>query len=71
MIRHTTKFIHCDECPNMLLCSDQGCCCILVEQERREGRLRRDKLHPGERFALMFGHKLPKQLESNDPPATP
>jgi len=65
MIRHTTKFIHCDECPNMLLCGDQGCCCILVEQERREGRLRLNKLHPGERLALMFGGKVTKDTKES------
>lgn len=70
MIQSTTSLTHCNECPNMLLCADQGECMALVEQKRRKNRLAMDKLHPGERFALMFGKKPTKQDESNDPPAT-
>lgn len=54
----------------MLMCGDQGECMALVEQERRKNRLAMDKLHPGERFDLMFGRKQTKQPESNDSPAT-
>lgn len=60
-------FSYCNECRNMLLCGDQGTCMAIVEQERRKNRLAMDKLHPGERFALMFGKKTTKQPESNDP----
>lgn len=66
MIYSTTSLTRCNECPDMLLCGDQGECCRFVEQERRKNRLAMDKPHPGERFALMFGKKPTKQPESNE-----
>ena len=45
---HTT----CNECPNDLLCCDQGECLVA---ERQRSRRIMDKLSVGERFMLMFG----------------
>jgi len=45
---HTT----CNECPNDLLCGDQGEC---LAAERQRSRRIMDKLSVGERFMLMFG----------------
>jgi hypothetical protein len=42
----------CNECPNELLCGDQGEC---LAAERQHSRRIMDKLSVGERFMLLFG----------------
>lgn len=61
------NLIHCVECDHMLACGDQGHCIKGLARVRAESRLRLSKLSVGERFALMFGHKLP----SKEPTETP
>ena len=56
---HTT----CNSCANPLLCVDQGECMFLISEKRRKNRLKMDKLSDGERWKLMFGHKLPPKDE--------
>jgi hypothetical protein len=46
---HTT----CNECPNDLVCGDQG---EYLAAERQRSRRIMDKLSVGERFMLLFGH---------------
>lgn len=66
MIRSATNFIRCNQCSDKSRCDAEGCCMALVEQERRRNRLAMDQLTPGERFALMFGHKLTKKMDCNE-----
>jgi hypothetical protein len=36
---------------------------FLISEKRRKNRLKMDKLSDGERWKLMFGHKLPPKDE--------
>lgn len=64
---HTT----CNECPNDLLCGDQGEC---LNEQRRTSRRILDRLSVGERFMLMFGRGVlkldPLRVEWKEPSPT-
>jgi hypothetical protein len=53
----------CNKCADASHCAGIGYCLAAVEEGRRQNRIRMNRLSVGERFALMFGHKLPPKDE--------
>jgi hypothetical protein len=62
---------HCNNCPNDLLCGDQGEC---LNERRRTSRRILDQLSVGERLMLMFGRGVikhdPLRVEWKEPSPT-